>query len=1790
MKKKITIIFSIVILIIVFFGVYQYKLFGELKNKIDNDKFLEVSYVITDTNPKTHEVKIGTRDYNVLKLEQVSIPVSKKNDYYYAYIDVNNSALTENILDYVITKNNTNGEVVSDVSFDINKKFVKIPKKYFTKDNDTPIRVQLLSRMSEKKLKNTGIELNIFRFLNVKKNITVNSYNDETSFSIKKYKRAKNIKKNDITIYINDYKIDNEMFDYNSISSVINLKVSPLVIKKINVVIKKKTIIPFLNIKDVNAIEAQGTMGEGSSIGIPKGTKFSFNAHIDYNGSSGQLAADTKTLCDKGSARQCAKYKAILRGQKKNDDGSYKYVGGNFTFQDFLVEMHGWDPTANNGKGKTFVRKTTDSTGKYTIVFEPYLFIYLGCDESTKPTGNSESMPITLTVTSDKTSDYITFNVTMNASYANQEAKGSFKMKYPEQEGTVKVKKVDTSTNKTIGGIKFGIYNTIENCNKGIVSNDDEGLLDYGFTNDSTGLVTFDDGLTAGTTYYIKEQDNDIYKFKQWNTGSEKDTNACHAVVAQKTVKNADAVVAYNDKKYYSFSFNKVDIDNNSTLVSGSTYDVYFNGSKDTNTYFYERMGYTYKVGDKVPGASCTDNGSGTITCCGLPDIQSYRVEETQEHGVAKDSLGNLYCNSDRLIERAHTVSKDALSSEYIGTSCPGTQPRFAVDDNKYYYCARVKKVDALSPNPALSGAVFTAQGLIGYNSAGVAGGGTLDDGYYYFFKGSNYLDSASSFNVREETPPLGYSASTLDQTVAPVSLGCNSGARNSETISEKIAKCNTAYGSNPGTIFEDEVLVMNWYKIDEDGNAVKTDTTKSAKFKVKTTGGYLKFGGKVPTTDANGTQKMCYQYDKTNTGTDTLDSDENGEVCVRGIPQGTYTVEEVQPAQYHTFGNSNEITLSTSTIFSPKTSSNVFINLPTTFKFKKYVAKVDGGDGDEKIVVNGVEKTLTELTTEELKKIDFQIFNSAGQVMDFYYDEATGKYNFGGNVIDPKVSQTGTNILHLNNDRDIIVDHLPWGETFTIKEVQSKVCDPNASEEDCIGYYYPNYNEQGSTFTVTTCSNDGSGIDKCPSTNKVVILGLTNTPTEINFTKRDFYGYNDQADIEDKDRDKDKVDSSVEFENAKERSDFDRITFKLKNKLSGKYLTLKFVKNHGNCKTDDSYAEYRYVLGDQSDPNGTELHTCGGHIKITNLCRGNEYTVEEISVPEDSVYVKEKDENGNNPSVDYKVACTDGSFTPESTTHIINDKPTRVRFEKRDSKYNYLIPDETTTFKLYRCKKGEECHPGDYSTDKEREAAGMELVKFYDRGVITNDEEDPSDAEGLAGVEVYRRMSDSDAEAGAKVITDLHPYKGILVMRYLQANYNYVLLETVAPKNYQLPLGRNAETPFKPVNDTVDVDPVDVPNKPTSLLIKKYDSKGNLLPGAEFKIYEGTSCDKNLSAMNQPKKELKLKTIRDGIYENRETKDTDIVKTCKDREDEKCSDINPNGPVTNLTYSETVRNQALNNSYLGSFADFADDSTATKDGKKIEINEGTALIQYLEYGHCYIIEETKAPEGHSLPAKTEDRFTMVTIDENDAYAHSTYYKFINKPTPFQFYKYDEFNQLLDGAEFKLQKLDDNKKYQDVTVSLDEDLKKLEEINDDNSDALNNQINNLRTQAEEGVPFYRVDSETDNKTITTKNGTAVVYYLSQGQYRIIETKPAPGKELTKNPNIATFFVDDSGNVYGNSIIVNKAKTERIEVKNSASAELIVNIQTGQTVIRYGLIIAIIAALITGLMILKNKMK
>ena len=935
--------------------------------------------------------------------------------------------------------------------------------------------------------------------------------------------------------------------------------------------------------------------------------------------------------------------------------------------------------------------------------------------------------------------------------------------------------------------------------------------------------------------------------------------------------------------------------------------------------------------------------------------------------------------------------------------------------------------------------------------------------------------------------------------------------------------------GKEASNTLVNKPYVINFYKVLENGST----PVGGAEFVLTDSNGkYIEFEGTSTNNDYNG----CYIYKgvsntKTNL-TKLTSSSENksngitiGEVCIVKIPQGTYKVTETKPVEYHTFGNDTTRNMTTTTGRQGMIDSNKFVNNKTEFEFTKTVSDEDNYDNIWK-----------NISTQELKKIPFTIYDSSNNPVSVVRT-SDGVYEYAGNTLDG-VSGTPVTELHLNDNRNLYVYHLPKG-TYTIKEVEcccEDTCD-SPSTNTCYGFYAPKYSSNSGynyTFTINDCSTiNPTGTDE--NGNRVCITGvatesLNNTPTEVQFTKSDFYSYLNPND-------------TVKFENEEEISAFDGITFKVYYKDSNgvkHYVNFAKVGDIGTCKTEASYSEYRYIPDDTDSSliSGLtltqELHTCGGHIHITHLCRGRKWYIEEVSVTGRSVFTLPENEEDRIKEIDLS-CCQESSTEKPSSTVIINDKPTRIPFEKRDSKYGYLINDETTTFEVYRCSTGTTCHPGDYTTAAEREAAGMTLVKFNPRGVITDDEED-------SGTEVYRIITNTDNASNA--VTSLHPHQGRLVLRYLEAGYNYVLLETVSPKGYKLPTGRNAETAFTVSTRTVEVEEIDVPNKPTSLLIKKYDEAGNLLEGAEFKIYEGTTCDASIKPKDQEKNLLTLKTIRDGIYENREIKDTDTLLTCTDKPGDSCS---------NITSSLTL------NSYVNTSVDF--DRSVNQNNERVNIVSGEILVQYLDYGKCYIIEEVKAPRGYSLPENEDDRYTMVTITKNSDVV-DTNKDLVNKPTPFTFYKFDEYNNLIDGGEFKLQKLNSNKKYEDLTVTE-------EELN--------------------GKLYYRVDKNSTNKLIRTINGEATVYYLEEGQYRIVETKAPEGMELPKKEvNAAVFYVDENGSVIGNSIITNKPKTERITVKPQATAELIVNISTGMERIKYGLIIGGIVVILGGLIIFRLK--
>lgn len=562
----------------------------------------------------------------------------------------------------------------------------------------------------------------------------------------------------------------------------------------------------------------------------------------------------------------------------------------------------------------------------------------------------------------------------------------------------------------------------------------------------------------------------------------------------------------------------------------------------------------------------------------------------------------------------------------------------------------------------------------------------------------------------------------------------------------------------------------------------------------------------------------------------------------------------------------------------------------------------------------------------------------------------------------------------------------------------------------------------------------------------------------KISFTKEDIYKYYNSTD-------KAKIDQNEKL--------LDTAKFVLKDS-NGNILKLKKLSN----------GSYRYYpVNDQNAV--TEINTYNGKLSISHLKNSSKYILEEVKSPDGFIL----------PDPHPEIAYNIGKNKPESDkdssiTQVIENVPTRVKIEKRSLKDGYLIDNEKVRFELYKCSD---------STCKDKNRIYVTERKFV------------PDANGnLEYAYKYSKLN-------AKTNTEITTYKGYIVFRYLPKG-KYVLVETEAPKGYDLPVGENANTYFDVSGSSVETDVDIIKNKPSKLIIRKYSEDGNLISGARFKIYKVNNYDENLSAKNQDKTELKFKTIRDGEYEYKDIKDTDEITSC-------------------------IKNC---------------ESIGEETGDKGTIKSGELMIQYLDTESYYVIEEVKSPEGYSLP---DDPYTLVYLKES-VQDVDTDVSIENKYTPVTFYKFDEYNNLLDGAEYKLQKLNSNKKYEDMTVS---------KISD-----------------KDGA-VYSVDFNTENKIITTLNGQATIYLLTEGQYRILEVKAKEGYELPKaSINVATFFVTSDGKVKGDFVITNKKPTTPNIILNKATSEFVISIQTGESIVRYCLIIFVLCSVITGLIIINKK--
>ena len=264
-------------------------------------------------------------------------------------------------------------------------------------------------------------------------------------------------------------------------------------------------------------------------------------------------------------------------------------------------------------------------------------------------------------------------------------------------------------------------------------------------------------------------------------------------------------------------------------------------------------------------------------------------------------------------------------------------------------------------------------------------------------------------------------------------------------------------------------------------------------------------------------------------------------------------------------------------------------------------------------------------------------------------------------------------------------------------------------------------------------------------------------------------------------------------------------------------------------------------------------------------------------------------------------------------------------------------------------------------------------------------------------------------------------------------------------------------------------------------------------------------------------------------------------------------------------------------NKYPGvySYIKVDDNDTQVKDivtnGKgRIEIDSlpvGTYWIEETATVANYTIDESvKWVQIQVKSTRTKTYTLFKRPDENiwTTIPFKEVYSWTNAKGEFCFYKIDEDGNYLNSGTFKIQSYDEKTdKYVDTSLTYLSDKKK-----------------------------YSFDSTGKSDIYTfspISNGqTCFVDVNTQGRYRIVEIEAPEGFELGSVADTsAEFVVNSEGYVSGNTTIINK-KITKGEGADS-QAELVINISTGQTVIKYGLIITVIVAAIIGLLILNKKM-
>lgn len=354
------------------------------------------------------------------------------------------------------------------------------------------------------------------------------------------------------------------------------------------------------------------------------------------------------------------------------------------------------------------------------------------------------------------------------------------------------------------------------------------------------------------------------------------------------------------------------------------------------------------------------------------------------------------------------------------------------------------------------------------------------------------------------------------------------------------------------------------------------------------------------------------------------------------------------------------------------------------------------------------------------------------------------------------------------------------------------------------------------------------------------------------------------------------------------------------------------------------------------------------------------------------------------------------------------------------------------------------------------------------------------------------------------------------------------------------------------------------------------------LLPQGEYTVVElsapypyilpSNESDRSYKFKISDKSELLLYDTVNNNYSLSPTESIDIHNYTTYIDLKKTGDGKPLQGVKFLLYDSTKNKQIRCTMVSSGVYNFNENQNSGEDITYITNSDGKITVNYLPVGKYYF-REIESVDDYVVP-EGDLAFFEFNIDmqkngqriDNAKYLNGL--NISNTKASFNFYKVDEDGNYLTTAKFKIQKYNEEKsKYEDI---------KLVSVKNDGS-------------YNEKADLFKIDNENGKIQFRLTNGIATFIDMPiDSLYRIVELEAPEGYIKSDLKDSATIKIDKSGNASGLTTMINQKVSKE---DSSAQAELVIEIQTGQTRIRYAIIIvSILIAIFALLTIIKMKKK